>query len=331
MKLHIAQLAAYLVIIAAGIKLAAPVLNLVFLTLLIGISIVPFLLWLMKKGIPKSVALLLTVFMLIIVIGIIGSFISVAVVKLADRLPQYQNQLESLKDQLVVFFDGVGLDTSEMFSGPEFGSERIIALAKQFIEGIVSTLSNFAVILMLIIFMLIDTADLHHKILKGEKEVSKGLAKRMELRDEIRKYNSISALTGLITAAGNMILLVIVGVDFAFLWAFFSFLFSFIPSIGFILSVIPPAFITLVEIGPTAAIIVIIGFILINGVVENVIRPKFMGKEFDMSLTTIFLSLIFWTWILGAIGAILAIPLTMSVMKAKEIFFKDSILNELKS
>lgn len=331
MKLHIAQLGAYLVIIAAGMKLAAPVLNLVFLTLLIGTSILPVLLWLMKKGVPKPLALVITILTLIFIIGFIGSFISVAAVKVADRMPEYQERLTSMKDQLVVFLNGLGLDTSGLLSNPEFGTERMLELAREFVAGIVSTFSNFAIILMLIIFLLIDTADLHYRIMKGEKKVSGGMTRRMELREELRKYNSISALTGLITAVGNMILLLIIGVDFAFLWAFLSFLFSFIPSVGFILSVIPPAFIALVEIGPSASVIVLVGFVLINGVVENVIRPKFMGKELDMSLTTIFLSLIFWAWLLGPIGAILAIPLTMSVIKAKEIFFKDSILYDLKS
>jgi len=326
MKLHIVQIAAYLVIIAAGIKAAAPVLNVVFLTLLIGTSIIPVLLWLLKKGVPRAVSLLITILLLIFIIGIIGSVISVAANNVVDKLPQYEERFISMKNGITGFLSGWGIDISEMMSFQEFNTERIMNLARDFITGIVSTFSNFALILMLIIFMLIDSAGLHDKILKGEKTVSPGLAKRMELRDEIRKYNSISALTGLITAAGNLILLLILGVDFAFLWAFLSFLFSFIPSVGFILSVIPPAFIALMQMGPTAFLLVIVGFILINGVVENVLRPRFMGKELNMSLTTIFLSLIFWTWLLGAMGAVLAIPLTIAVIKAKEIFFPDNLL-----
>jgi predicted PurR-regulated permease PerM len=142
-----------------------------------------------------------------------------------------------------------------------------------------------------------------------------------ELAAEIRKYVSISAFTGFLTAVGNLILLLILGVDFAVLWAFLSFLFSFIPNIGFILSVIPPAFIALGDTGLTAALIVIVGFVVINGIVENVIKPRYMGDELDMSLFVIFLSLVIWTWILGAMGAILAIPLTISFMKAWQIVF----------
>ena len=331
MKLHVVQIAAYLVIIAAGIKLAAPVLNVVFLALLIGTSVLPLLIWLMKKGVPKSLALLITILSLFIIITLIASVVSAAVIGLADKLPQYQDKLISLKEDFITLFSGLGINISDMLSLQEFDSQNIINLVKDFISGIISTFSNFALIILLIIFLLLDVADMHYNIIKGKKEITPAMAKRMELRQEIHKYNSISAFTGMLTAIGNLILLLIIGVDFPFLWAFLSFLFSFIPSIGFILSVIPPAFIAMLESGPTSALIVLVGFIVINGIVENVIRPKFMGKELNLSLTLIFLSLIFWTWILGAMGAILAIPLTIAVLKAKEIFFKDSILYNMES
>ena len=323
MKLHALQIAAYLVIIAAGMKAAAPFLNVVFLALLIGVSVLPLVIWLMKKGVPKSVSLLITIVTLILIIVFISSVLSAAIVGLADKIPQYEGQMVSLKNSLTQFLSGLGIEVSNILSIEELKSEKVIGIAKEFITGIVSTFSNFALILFLIIFMLIDAADVQHKIIKGERIITPSQAKRIELRDEIRKYNSISAFTGVITAVGNLILLLIMGVDFPVLWAFLSFLFSFIPSVGFILSVIPPAFIALIEIGPVAALIVLIGFIIINGIVENVIRPKFMGKELNVSLTTIFLSLIFWTYILGAIGAILAIPLTIAAMKAWQILMVE--------
>ena len=323
MKLHALQIAAYLVIIAAGMKAAAPFLNVVFLALLIGVSVLPLIIWLMKKGVPKSVSLLITIVTLILIIVFISSVLSAAIVGLADKIPQYEQQIGSLKNTTTQFLSGLGIDVSNIFSMEELKSDKVIGIAKEFITGLVSTFSNFALILFLIIFMLIDSAEVQYKIIKGERIISPSHAKRIELRDEIRKYNSISAFTGVITAVGNLILLLIMGVDFPVLWAFLSFLFSFIPSVGFILSVIPPAFIALIEMGPVAALIVLIGFVIINGIVENVIRPKFMGKELNVSLTTIFLSLIFWTYILGAIGAILAIPLTIAAMKAWQILLAE--------
>ena len=323
MKVNVLQISAYLVIIAAGMKAAADVLNIVFLAILIGSSVLPLILWLMKKGVPKPLSLLITILILVIIIVMMGSLLSVGIVGVVEKIPEYEQQLISLKDGIVEFSAGLGVDISKLLSFREFESEKIISIVKDFISGIVSTFSNFALIVLLIVFMLIDSADLHYNIYKGKKEVSPIAAKRMELREEISKYNSISASTGALTAVGNLILLLILGVDFPVLWAFLSFLFSFIPNIGFLLSVIPPAFVALVGLGPLPALFVLIGFVVINGIVENVIKPKFMGKELNISLTVIFLSLIFWSWILGPMGAILAIPLTMSVMKAKEIFYSN--------
>ena len=323
MKLHVLQISAYLIIIAAGMKLAAPVVNVILLAVLLGMSLMPIILWLMKKGVPKTVSLLITIFLLIFITGLIASILSAAAFGIAEKIPQYEQQLLTLKTDVIQFLLKIGIDVTDILSHQLYNPENLMGLASNFISGIISTFSNFTIVFLLIIFLLIDTTDLRYKMHKGEKKVGKGLLKLAELAGEIRKYVSISALTGLLTAIGNLILLLILGVDFPFLWAFLSLLFSFIPNIGFILSVIPPAFLALAESGITEAIIIILGFVVINAIIENIIKPKFMGEELNLSLFVIFVSLIIWTWILGPMGAILAIPLTISAMKAREILFSD--------
>jgi predicted PurR-regulated permease PerM len=323
MKIHPLQITAYIIVILAGLKLAAPIVNLILLALLLAGSTMPVIIWLMKKRVPKALAILTTVLLLVIITMIIGSVVSVAVVGIADKVPQYEAQLADLRNNAIQFFSGLGIDLSNIRSIPELSPGNILGVATNFIGGVISTFSNFSIVVLLIIFLLIDVADLRYRINKGDKEITTGWSKVEELFAEIRKYVSISAFTGLLTAVGNLILLLILGVDFPVLWAFFSFLFSFIPSIGFILSVLPPALLALLDFGLTEMIIVIVGFIVINAIIENVVKPKFMGEELNMSLFVIFLSLIVWTWILGAIGAILAIPLTISAMKAWEILFAE--------
>jgi len=323
MKPHPLQITAYIIIIGAGLKFAAPIVNLILLALLLAGSLMPVIIWLMKKRVPKAVAILITVLLLIIITMIIGSVVSVAVVGIADKVPQYEAQLGNLRNNTIQFFSGLGVDISNIRSIPELSPGNILDVATGFIAGVISTFSNFSIVVLLIIFLLIDAADLRYRVNKGDKELSAGWLKLEELFTEIRKYVSISAFTGMITAIGNLVLLLILGVDFPVLWAFLSFLFSFIPSIGFILSVLPPALLALLDFGVTEMIIVLVGFIVINAIVENVVKPKVMGEELNLSLFVIFLSLIVWTWILGAIGAILAIPLTISAMKAWEIVFAE--------
>ena len=325
MRPHIIQVLAYIVIIAAGMKLAAPIINLILVALLLSMTMMPLINWLMKKGLPKSLSLIITILILILISTLMTSLLSVAVIGIADKIPQYQQNLESLKLQTRELLSLVNIDVTAIFNHESHNPEKILGLVTRFISGIISVFSNFAVVFLFVIFILIDMAGLLLKIEKGEKKIEGGLKKLVELADEIRKYVSISAFTGFLTAIGNLILMLILGVDFPFLWAFLSLLFSFIPNIGFILSVIPPAFLALAESGITEAIIIVIGFILINAIVENVIKPKYMGEELNLSLTIIFISLMIWTWILGAIGAILAIPLTISVIRAYEILSNESL------
>jgi predicted PurR-regulated permease PerM len=131
------------------------------------------------------------------------------------------------------------------------------------------------------------------------------------LGKDVRKYVAIVSLTGLIVGVCNTILLLVLGVDFPVLWGVLSFLLNFVPSVGFIISLLPPASLALLEFGWTKALIVAIGFFLFNSVSENVVKPHFMQKGLEVSFLLIVLSLVVWTWALGPMGTILGVPLTM--------------------
>ncbi len=127
----------------------------------------------------------------------------------------------------------------------------------------------------------------------------------------MRKYLGIVSLIGLIVGVCNTILLLVLGVDFPILWGVLSFLLNFVPSFGFIISLAPPALLALLQFGWSKALIVVIGFFLINSFTDNVIKPRFMQKGLEVSFLLIVLSLVIWTWALGPMGAILGVPLTM--------------------
>jgi predicted PurR-regulated permease PerM len=173
-------------------------------------------------------------------------------------------------------------------------------------------------VVLLTVFTLIEFANIRIKASQGGKS-DKLINKFSGLGADLRKYISITALSGFFGAIGQLILMLILGVDFPVMWAFLSFLFNFIPNIGFFLTLIGPAILALLELGWISCLILIVGFVIINGLFDNVIKPKFVGKEFNMSILTIFLSLLFWSWVLGAIGAILSVPLTITVKRIWEI------------
>jgi AI-2 transport protein TqsA len=122
----------------------------------------------------------------------------------------------------------------------------------------------------------------------------------------------------LLVAIVDTVLLFAMGIPYAALWGALAFLLGFIPSVGFLLSLVGPALMALLVYGPQAAAIVIVAFIVINGGIQNIILPRRMGEGTDLSPAVVFGSLMFWGFVLGPVGAILSVPMTMIVRLALE-------------
>jgi predicted PurR-regulated permease PerM len=180
-----------------------------------------------------------------------------------------------------------------------------------FAGGIVSGISNWITILMVGIFILVEATIMPKKIKSLTDESDQDVKQILGLNEGLRQYMIINAGVGALAGVLNTILLYLLGVEFAILWGLLSFFMSFIPSIGFLISVIPPAIMALLQFGPTQMLIVIGAFILINFLVDNVIKPRFIEEGVNISVTVTFISLIIWGWVLGPIGAILAVPMAI--------------------
>jgi predicted PurR-regulated permease PerM len=302
--------AASAVIIIAGMHFAAPLVNLILMAFLLAMSLTPLMELAIKKGVRPALAVTLTV--LVVVVGglllslIVGSSIS----RMIEVLPTYQPRLAEIRESVVAFMAGWGIDASRLIAGAHLEPERIIEIAGVFLSAGLSIASSSLIVVLIMVFILIEASSAIVKMRSGEK--AGGIMYRYLLYGrEVRKYISIVSLSGLITAAGNTILLLIVGVDFAILWGVLSFFLNFVPNLGFLFSIIPPAGLALLVFGWQKALIVIIGFFIINSISENVIKTRFMAKGLDVSLLLVIISLLVWTWTLGPMGAILGVPLTL--------------------
>jgi len=129
----------------------------------------------------------------------------------------------------------------------------------------------------------------------------------------------VHPLTGLLRRRGapewlaiTCTLLVLVAIiPLAVLWGLLAFVTNYIPNVGFLIGLVPPALLALLEGGPELMISVIVAYSVINFVLQSVIQPKFVGDAVNLSLTLTFLSLLFWSFVIGPLGAVLAIPLTL--------------------
>jgi AI-2 transport protein TqsA len=302
--------AASVVIILAGMRFAAPLVNIILVAFLLAMSLTPLMELAIKKGVKPALAVALTI--TVVVIGglmlsvIVGNSIS----KMMDVLPTYQPRLVEIRESLISFLGGFGIDARHFMASNQMDPERLLGIASALLSAGLGFISTSLVVVLIMVFILIEASTAIASIRRGEQ--AHGMMIRYLLYGkEVRKYVSIVSLTGLITAVGNTILLLILGVDFPVLWGVFSFFMNFVPNLGFIFSLIPPAGLALLVLGWQKALIVVVGFFLINSISENVIKTRFMAKGLDVSLLLIIISLIVWTWTLGAMGTVLGVPLTL--------------------
>ena len=307
--------AASLVVIIAGLKLGAGPINQILLAFLLTMCIMPLPEWLIKKGVPKSLSIVISLFVILVGGFAITTMLASSIANIMDKIPEYQERLSVIYNDLQEFAASNNLDISALIQKANISPDKIIGITGKFLSGLTGVISSSFIIAMLIAFMIIELISYQVDLKKGKRNEALHLKWLTGMGGDLRKYVNITALTGVITAVMNFVFLLIMGVDFAFLWAFLSFLMNFIPNIGFIISVLPPALIALLMLGGWQAVVVFLGFWLINAIVENVIRPIFMKESLNISLVTTFLSLLIWGWILGMTGAVIGVPLTMVVMK----------------
>ena len=146
------------------------------------------------------------------------------------------------------------------------------------------------------------------------------MSKVGQITSDVQRYLSVLTLINFLVGLIDAIFLIVLGVDFAILWGLLAWFLGYIPAVGFWLALIPPTLLAYVQYGPQTALIVFVGYVLINGSVQNLIQPKMMGSRLSISPLVVFITLLFWSWLLGGAGALLAVPLTLVVISFLELF-----------
>ena len=301
------------VIIIAGMKAAEAIIVPFLLAAFLAIITSPPFIWMQNKGVPKVLALLFIIVAFLAVLFLIGVLIGTSVNDFTSNLPFYQEKLTNQTQALISWLvekNYVKLDFQLTKVINPAAVLNIVANALNQLSGI---FADGFLILFTVIFMSLEINTLPQKLKKVFKNPDKSLSQVNEIYQNINKYIGIKTLTSLGTGVLVYIFLLIVGVDYPLLWAVLAFVLNYIPTIGSILAVIPPLLLTLVQLGFVEALVVLAGYITINTIIGNILEPKFMGKGLGLSTLVVFLSLVFWGWVLGPIGMILSVPLTITI------------------
>ncbi|WP_370978088.1 AI-2E family transporter [Agaribacterium sp. ZY112] len=311
-------LAAFVVVVA-GMKAAESLLVPFLLSLFIAIISSPPLLWLRSKGLPTWLALLTIVSSLIILSFLVGAIIGSSIAEFREDLPSYQEKLQVLTADIFTRLDSFGLavDFEQIRAG--FKPSKALAMAGNTLASFGNMMTNFFLILLTVVFILAEEVSFSEKLQFNEK-TKHSLQALRQFTASVNRYVAIKTMVSLLTGLLILVWLWILGLDYFVLWGLFAFMLNFIPTFGSVLAAIPAVLLALIQLGGGDALLVAAGFLAVNFIVGNILEPRIMGKGLDLSALIVFLSLVFWGWVLGPVGMLLSIPLTITVKIALESF-----------
>jgi AI-2 transport protein TqsA len=236
----------------------------------------------------------------------------VAVARLAALLPEYTDQLDEAVVNAGNALLQLGVEPEQIRAVVNaIDPAEIAALATSVLSGMLGVLTNLAFLVTVLFFVVFDTDATRQALRTLGNRFPNPVAALNNFAASTRNFMGVNTVFGFAVALVDGVALWILGVPGAFVWAVLAFVTSFIPNIGFLIGVIPPALIGLLEGGPGMMIAVIVIYTAVNFLSDSVIKPRVVGDTVGLSTTITFLSLVFWTWVIGPLGAILAVPLTL--------------------
>jgi AI-2 transport protein TqsA len=295
-----------------GMKAIAGIITPSFLALVLVICVQPLRRWLIRKGMPKWVAALAVVLAvyLILILLIVATVVCLA--KLATLAPSYTNQANDLANNVVNKLKDLGVDQTQINNvakNLDFG--KLFGLATTILSSILGVLSNLLFIGLVTLFLAMDNDKFVRILGETEGERPTLVTALNKFASSTRTYFIVATIFGFIVAVIDTGALYLLGIPAAVVWGVLAFVTNFIPNIGFIIGLIPPAILGLLQGGWALCIAVIVVYCVINFIIQSVLQPKFQGDALGLTTTLTFLSLVFWTFVLGPLGAILALPMTM--------------------
>ncbi|MEZ4247957.1 MAG: AI-2E family transporter [Polyangiales bacterium] len=298
------------VVVAYGLAEARPVLSVVLLAGFLAVTTAPLVLWLKRRRVPTVVAVLAGLLLDAAAVTAVGLVLGGAIAELGARQELYRMRIEELILSASAWLDVHGVETSdEIIPGLTSPGALVEALGAT-LKSLASVVSRLVLVLFVTGFMLVEATTLRSKIrrvLHDREELAAIRVTMQEVKAFLVVKLGTSAATGVLVGVWCRYL----GVDLALLWGVLAFLLNFIPTVGSIIASIPPVILALVISGPGTALAVAGGYTVINAIIGSLIEPRLMGEALGLSPLVVFLSMLFWGYLLGPVGALLSGPLTM--------------------
>ena len=291
---------AAIAIVLGAMRVASGVLVPGLLALFIAIVCTEPMYWLTEKGLPRWLAILLVVIVLLGVSSTIPLVVSGSIVQFNQQLPIYQERLDELMFQSSGWLQQFGYTAESLQT--IFDPSALLGYVQLVLGALGGILSSYLLIMLLVIFILVDVP----------RSLAAGASTSGQIIRTVQHYFAIKTFTSLLTGVIISVWCMLMDVQYPFLWGFIAFLLNFIPTIGSVIAAIPAVLLALMFNGAISALVVMLGYVIINFGISNGLEPRIMGQQLGIRFVWIFVSLVAWGWILGPVGMLLAVPLTMT-------------------
>ena len=305
--------AAAFVVVVAGMRAAESIVVPFLLSVFIAIISAPSLFWLERKGLPRWLAMLIVIGAIIAAAIGVTALVGTSIREFSRDLPEYRARINAQVVPLVEWLraKGMSIPTGEYMSYFEPGAA--VQLVADLLNGFGRVLGNAFLIFLTVVFILFETSSFPRKFQAVANDPDHALDRFAVFRENVKRYLVIKTAASLGTGAVIGLWLAVLGVDYPVLWGLLAFLLNYVPNIGSIIAAVPAVLFATVQLGPGAALWSAAGYLVVNVVVGSIIEPRFMGRGLGLSTLVVFLSLVFWGWVLGPVGMFLSVPLTMMI------------------
>jgi len=307
-----AAIAVTVVVLQSAASIVAPVLLAAF----IAVILTPPLRWLRRKRVPQWISLPLIVILLLEAGSILGLVFTGQLEGFRESLPGYRERLTLLRDQFGLWLEETGVEMAREAVKDIIDPNVAVDLVRVVLSNMRSTFGTGLLVLLSTVFMLLEAPGLQIKLRKAFHLQEEAELRLQRLFSSINHYMVIKSIASLATALCIWGWLWMLAIDYAALWAILAFLLNFIPFIGGLLMAVPALLLALVQADLQVTLIVALGYLIVNTVIGSILEPRIMGRGLGISTLVVFLSLLFWGWVLGTVGVFLSVPLTMVLLIA---------------
>lgn len=318
-KTNAVIIVAAVMVIIYGIQAARVVIVPFLLAAFLALITVRPMLWMQSRRVPAILAALIILSGILLLLTLIVTIIGTSVGDFAAALPSYEARLDAIVDGLLAFMSRMvrrelSLEGLRELADPGWA----LGLAASILVGAREVLTNAFLVFFTMVFILLDASSIPTKMRAAFRTEAASFAGQETFLDNLGRYLGIKTAVSLMTGVCAWLLTSVIGLDFPLLWGMLAFLLNYIPTIGSIIASIPAILLAVIQLGWPEAGLTAIGYMGINILFGNFLEPRLMGHGVGISPLIVFTGLFFWGWVLGPVGMLLSVPLTMSVKLALE-------------